>query len=353
MGINWGWRPPLTKELFEPKVMGPDKGLFNDRRRNVEESLSHYPRARSLRGDIALRLSDSEGDRAAETLEQVLMSFRDGSRNRFRRFQQVPFFLRELLGEVSAKFIKNGVNSGENFDVLLDNLLEAFDEVLFVTLNYDLFLEKAIETVANSVPGAREALGMGWYIQDPHWKLVKLHGSVDWVRAFTPPASILGDLPSDNVRGTALEVLDKLFIDEVDLGEIELVLKWDRWRNGAKFLYPAIAVPVDDARQSSICPREHEQAAEQFLTDCENYLFLGTRGKDNDLVQLLSKSGACRVVGIVAQGEEDCKETQSNLQEALDFSSGPQIYYSSGFTGFVRDGGLADFLEASHRTGLT
>jgi hypothetical protein len=67
-------------------------------------------------------------------------------------------------------------------------------EVVFITLNYDLILDRVLAAADPHLPSPT------WYVQpERKWSLIKLHGSVNWYRQlllndqnafFNPPAEV-------------------------------------------------------------------------------------------------------------------------------------------------------------------
>jgi hypothetical protein len=64
---------------------------------NFNSLLNQFPRADGLRGLIEQRIS------SGETFESILRTLRDDEDYVVRQFQQVPLYLRLLLGEVSRR----------------------------------------------------------------------------------------------------------------------------------------------------------------------------------------------------------------------------------------------------------
>lgn len=92
-GPSTAYRPPLTRELFQPlESFGP--------------ILDNYPGARAAAADIRVRLNSEDEADEAFALEKYLREELKESRNadaRYR-FRQIPLYLQHLLLEVSRLY---------------------------------------------------------------------------------------------------------------------------------------------------------------------------------------------------------------------------------------------------------
>jgi hypothetical protein len=334
-GVNWAWKPPLATELFHPGDAGLHQPVSLERQRNFESVLARYPRARSLANEGYARL------RSSENLESVLRSWRDGEDFVVRKFQQVPLYLQDLLGSVSMGYVPTP-NSTDNYDALVGRLLAAdFDKVVFITLNYDLLLERSLVTAGDVNPKTRQALGLNWYTQaSANWIMIKLHGSVDWGRPITSHVAF------NNDTGMLLDQLEDLLIRDCEVGPVELLPHEHRSRvRDGVLLYPALAVPVDDDYEA-ICPRDQLDQARAFLRSCTNFLVIGARAKDHDLLELLRESTVqVEELCIVAGSEEGARESFENLLTgSLDIRTIP-LLVGKGLNSFVESGGFSHFID--------
>ena len=93
---------------------------------------------------------------------------------RFPDCRSVITFLRNR--ERSWRDVHHGVTNYEALLYLIRNRRDP-DPVCFVTFNHDTMLEEAIPTLGVEKPTAIQD-----YIKSPHYKLIKVHGSVNWGR---------------------------------------------------------------------------------------------------------------------------------------------------------------------------
>src|SRR5262249_41653799 len=98
-----------------------------------------------------------------------------------RRYLSIPLYLQHVLWEVSAHFTEHPVN----YDRLVNAALRAGEQFVFITLNYDTLLDSRLEMeTGQSITELQHYLN-----RDGQWSLIKLHGSVDWMKEVLTPLS--------------------------------------------------------------------------------------------------------------------------------------------------------------------
>ena len=343
-GVDESWKPPLATELFEPSASNVSSGTVHSQRRsNFGNILQKYPRARSLAGVLA-----RETGRGA-SFEEVLRGLRDDEPHVALQFQQVPLYLQELLKVVSDEFVQS--TSTDNLDALVSRLLrKSIDQVAFITLNYDLLLEQSLDAAGDSITQQRIDAGMRWYTGgSPKWKLLKLHGSVDWGRKLGLNRGRVTVTEFQEMPREVLQAVDHHLLRDSELGAIEhLGDACDLWNLDGDIFYPALAVPVDDY-YSPVCPNDHLAEMEAFLRDCQNFLVIGARGKDADLCDLLGRCvQKCMKLGIVSASEAGAEETYGNLRgplRAIPATSTTVSSFPSGFSEFINGVGWTSLFQ--------
>lgn len=310
--VNPDYQPPMAADLFKY-------------RRTFQGILENYPRARSLAATIGIRVTRGEG------LEAVLRSLRDSTEeNIVRQFRQIPLFLQELFGDISDYHTSEPVNYTHLMNQVL---ISDYEKVAFVTLNYDLFLEKSLA----GVDGAKFDSLDSYVPTGRRWMLVKLHGSVNWARRVrTDPKPVNDD--------QVLRIVDENPVEDHLAEDIEfLPNRQERWTHEAGLLYPAIAVPVE-GKYGFVCPPAHVDALERFLPSCQNYLVIGVSGRDQDLLDLLhTRVKKCSELMIVGGG--DVAEVASRLTTKVQFFGGRRaVTAAGGFSRFIMNETLEEFL---------
>ena len=118
------FRPPLVRHLF-------------NRGRGTDPILHAYPGAEALADQI--RSTVSRGENLETFLRQCESSPHPQVRKQYR---QVPLYLQRYLYLVSRQW---GAIGGTKFDTLVRAVATSeYDHVLYLTLNYDQLLERAL-----------------------------------------------------------------------------------------------------------------------------------------------------------------------------------------------------------------
>jgi hypothetical protein len=323
--IDPQWRPPLAKDLFINRVP------------SFTNILRQYPGAENLAEQIR------SGVERGVNLETILRSLSESANLGTRRdFLQVPLYIQHLIGEVSANYIRSGATA---FNTLIRMIDEShYAEVLYLTVNYDLFLDQALERhyrfkfgdIADYVTSGEK------------WRLIKLHGSVQWSRR-------LLNAQTARIGTDPVAILDEMGISDLQFGEIELRAghkETHRFRNSAdgvlEFAYPALAVPVEQ-KDEFVCPPGHAKTAKAFLSDCTDFLVLGFSGLDTHVLRLLKDVPCVNRFTIV---NEDHKSAQEAIERICAvnplFSETPGEYPANGFAAFTGQGHLEAFLSHAH-----
>ena len=196
--INPGWKPPLTSDLFAQRSQF--EGV-------LANSPAAYPLVHRLRTLVA-----GSPDSLESLLGQIASS--DNSRESLQ-LRYLTYYLRQLLFEVSRNYVQG---SPTNYDALVDVILRRDISVMFLTLNYDLFLEKTLE----SLEQVRFRAVTNYIPSGSPWRLIKLHGSANWGRR------ISGKLTSSD-RGALEEIIRSphfplMLSDEIEIFESADVL---------------------------------------------------------------------------------------------------------------------------------
>ena len=145
--------PPLTPDLFTAK------------RRGYAEVLAKYPLIKAAAAELS-SIGSAIGIEA-----ELRERYRDSEHGHDQQiFRGVLPYLQELLYTVSEKFTV----FPQNYEALIAQLLR-FNEVTFISLNYDVLLDNALLAYDTN------KTALDWYVRQPrNWSLIKLHGSVDW-----------------------------------------------------------------------------------------------------------------------------------------------------------------------------
>ena len=250
-------QPPLASGLFD---------------RHYDDIQRKYPGVDGIRDTILARMKQGQ------SLESILGRLVENpERNIQRHLLELPFYLQELLERFSA-------TRPGTYDTLITLIQEAQLSVIFVTLNYDCLLDKAIARRYSS-----NIVSIDDYI-DPsfsrNWNYVKLHGSVDWEYRTPIPVKKGSEEPSH---------IDQLNASGVSLGHAtskpQMLTEPGHTRLPRALLpdvltHPALAVPADTTK-NVVCPDTHVEVLREALRSDPAVLVIGNQGLDADLMDIL------------------------------------------------------------------
>lgn len=161
------FRPPITKDLFNTD-------------RSWAKEYKKFSAVLSVLEELRNRLSFED---ESISLEKILRELKESSRpHRNKQFYELPMYLQHYFYYVSERYCK----FPSNYSTLINMIFDIdFEKVMFLTTNYDLLFDQAL---AKNTATARDfplnGTDMERYIKNKNWGYIKLHGSVNWGRAF-------------------------------------------------------------------------------------------------------------------------------------------------------------------------
>lgn len=318
-------RPPVVRELFAERFA---------------DILNNYPMAQFAAADV--RRLDQTSISIEEFLrEQYAGSSVDLTR---RKLLSVPLYLQDVMLSVSF----DHAPQPDNYDLLIsyvfDLLAETDLNVLFVTLNYDLILDRRLDQIT-----ALDTLE-SYADPDRRWALIKLHGSVDWGRMVMtrPTMGGLTNPPAD------IEVSGDIVLARGRLAELSAPMAGSRLDtlrsrdippHGRSLLYPALSAPLGEEDELS-CPPEHFGYLQNELQVADNLhlLVIGYSAVDLEVLRLLrDTSTPIKSFGIVNQDETTGQQVAQRLHDQTQKHLGNGWIWDSTFGGFVQRDGWAKY----------
>ena len=328
--LNHGnYEPPLASELFANASLPHYSQLLNP-----------YPGARA----VASYLSPMSGQ-PTFALETELRSLSEDPDPRIRQqFKHVPPYLRDLLWRASYEYTKT---PGTYMQLLRALLAGVPHHVLFLVLNYDTLLEQALDLFELRVKTIFENID-SYVEEDRQFKVVKLHGSIDWFKLIGSAAQTWEDLveSQDVLQRTAD---DAIYIENTQ-GPLQQVMI------NRNLAYPILTAPLaGKGIADMVCPTAHIQVAKDFLKLCRKYLIIGTSGWDEDLLALLDEAvhpslhPTVQLVGL-----RDADEGLQRFERGVTAFRGrretpPGFLFQGGLRQYSDSGELAKFTEFEPR----
>ena len=159
-------RPPLADELFL------DTDAFSEVASRFPRCLPIIPRLRDRPAGVSV-------EQELEHLQQESEEYPDGH----RQLAAIRFYLNVMLWNCVERW-NQVTRRVTNYPPLLDQIKRrrnGDEQTCLVTFNYDTMLDAALGTVGNPIRT------MDDYITGDVWKVIKIHGSVNWGRELDTP----------------------------------------------------------------------------------------------------------------------------------------------------------------------
>jgi hypothetical protein len=320
-------RPPLASQLFE------DRPRF-------AEALRSFPRCQPL---IPRLRHPPEG----ATVEELLQEYRAQAEKYPERHCQlaaIRYYLHYVLWQLGNHW-QNTHQGITNYKTLLDDLerwrFESGEKVCLVTFNYDTLLESSLGVLGITISS------LGDYVSNPNYKIIKVHGSVNWGHEVE---TRIEDLATRNVWQIAFDLIERA--EELKFGvryhiATEYPIAW--WEAGSERdrfpLFPAIALPVVQ-KSAFECPDEHLDTLRRSLPEVTRILMIGWRATEEHFLELLRQNLKYppRMMIVVGK-EEEANQIGSDLMRS-GIGAGFAVV-PGGFTEAIRTRSIDSFLRGS------
>jgi hypothetical protein len=271
------YRPPLASDLF-------------DNRELFVEALQRFPRCQPVVPYLEARRGESTVERELERLQSEAVEFPE----RHRQLAAVRYYLQFIIRECVRMWNGKLARGITNYKTLFDHIecrRKHGERVCLVTFNYDMMLEEALPTIGLEVKSLYD------YISHETYKLIKLHGSVNWGREVDTGIVSVRERNAYQIAAELIEKAPELkvsrryrLVNECPIAKYEHIP-----------LVPAIAIPVE-TKQDYECPDEHLDLLKKLLPSVTKILVVGWRATESHFLRLLADSLAGDVKVLVAAG---------------------------------------------------
>jgi hypothetical protein len=318
----WECRMPLADQLFE------ERALFATILERFHDAQPVVPWLRHL-----------ERGKTVESVLEQLQAEADSDPRRHRQLAAIRYYLQSAIWDCESTWDREAARGVTNYKGLLDLIEHARkpkETVCIVTFNYDMMLEAALPTVGI------EIRSIGDYIANKSYKIIKLHGSVNWGREVEPPLNNLAAVGDGRLVTELIERAANLTMtDRYHVINHHPFVRLDAQR----VLVPAIAIPVQ-RKGGFECPTEHLTALQECLPQVRSLLVIGWRATDAPFLDLLRTKGLQGLNGLVVAGSPGAaREVIDNLMKGLDQPTGFREA-PAGFTDFILRRDAAAFLAS-------
>lgn len=311
--------PPITKDIFST-----DFDFISNKYEDVKSAtvgITHEVKDGKSLEDF---IKDNIGS---------LDRYKSLQSHRKRQFNQLPLYLQDLFSYISGQ-----LKISTHYSKFVNFIFDKDIHTTYITLNYDLLLESAIEKVEE-----KKFSRFDDYITEKR-SLFKLHGSVNWFRAINKY-----EQTGNNLESWKAIVKNINLYEDLDT-KIQLI-NLDSFREG--FIenspyYPVLAIP--NSVYDLIFPDQtHKPILEEKLQNSDNFLIIGFSGYDQDMLDLL-KNNVTRVNKylIVSNTQPDIvyEELTKNVP-IFKVERPADVQYGGGFAKFLSGGiDLNNFLNS-------
>lgn len=247
--------------------------------------------------------------------------------HRVVQLASLRFYLREIIEQAQSRWLKHQ-RSRLNHITLIDEIEcgRNGDDVLLVTFNYDTLIEIALEVVGMKIRT------MADYVTAYPYKLIKLHGSVDWGRAVDFPIRQWDPATQSMPAADIISAASKWTFSQ---DYVRMDNYSDTGSMGDVYV-PAIAVPVVE-KSDFECPPSHLNTLKAMLPEVDRILTVGWAGNEKHFLRLL-KSGL-RIppaISAVCGSETLSAETVEKLLSS-GFPFGQTHAFPQGFSQFIEE----------------
>jgi hypothetical protein len=321
-------RPPLAAQLFEHERFStfftryPEcLGLF--------PQLDRVAKSTGLEQRLAELVGESDGD---AIVRQQMIALR--------------YYIKEVVAWSASQWL-DITHGADNYAELLGRIdrwrrrTEPNQQVALVTFNYDVLIDQA---AATTLPALRRGFaGMSDYVQREEYKVLKVHGSTNWLRLIAG----LGRTHNDSYA----DVLQYVGSNKPRL--IDIVTETEAASMGTREAdIPAIAIPVQE-KSAFEMPDTHQKMLAKCIDATTDLIVIGWRGMERHFLDLwhaetppaYAPAGPPHLkrVLIVDRGE-GAQVVEGQLRN-VGLMDGEIETLSDGFTGFLRGDRLETFLS--------
>lgn len=308
---------PLTNELTLQGYMPPDL-------------LDQYPGAGELLSELVLQVQNKK--RAFEEALTEIKKRTAHSPEMQAHFAALEFYLKALftrISIVSPNPETHRIHQINNYKVLINRLhTYSNGKACIVTFNYDSLFERNMDASLQK---------MSDYISGD-LKVIKLHGSHDWV--YVQPREMV-DYEWEGVQNNFEwyrkhpQMLEEMAAHNAEPYHEQEVQR--HTESGKYEWFPALATPLTN-KDRYVCPRSHIQTLEGTLSSVDKILVIGWKAGDPLLLKTLKEHLSNRPKILIVSGTpEDAKQTAQTIERGLGLFEKSVSVYGKGFSDFIAD----------------
>jgi hypothetical protein len=323
------YRPPLANELFHNRAA-------------FRVTMQKFHQCQEL----ATYLIRKEVNLEAEL--QVVQSRKTKSIRCREQLAAIRFYLREIIWDTEVAWEKKHSNV-TNYRTLLGQIedwrSDNNEQVCLVTFNYDKMIERALSFMGI------HCYELASYISRDTYKLIKVHGSIDWAHATARTLREHRTNETSQIQELITAAGNQTLVVGDDFSVIQRPLvEFENQPNGVvvRRWFPAIAIPVQSKEQFE-CPQEHEQALRKLMKRVNRIVTIGWKGTEWHFLRLVKEhlSVVPNIITVAGNDTEAAEVTNTITQNGI---VGKCLPYGKGFSEFVQTRRIVEFLNDSAPT---
>ena len=304
------WRPPLGNGLFpfNLKFYGDAVDRFEDVR-YLAQRLGPLPEGRGLEEELEIL---QERSKTYPLLRRQLTAMR--------------FYLQQVLSGGPQQWSRD-LNGRTNYVGLvneIDQMWPADRGVCYVSFNYDVLLDGALGTIDVFFGD------MNSYINQPRYRLIKPHGSVNWWHEVKGPTAATRD-----------RSVESLVIRNIDALTVDPAIRSDPNR-GTSLWLPALAIPVASKTQFEL-PDDHLESFRAATRETTHLLLIGWKANEarflDELRHHIRPNPKTMIVG---RNMNSANAIGTKVLKTFDV--GALTYFDSDFSRLMKRPALSAFL---------
>lgn len=318
-------RPPLADQLF-------------DERPQFAEILHQFPACHGVVSRLRKRIGDKSVEQVLETLQAEADDYYEQGHC---QLAAIRYYLQTMIADCEARWeeVHKGVT---NYHTLLDHIhrrIEQLRRVCLVTFNYDRLLEAAMTTVGIHIQS------MSDYVDSPEYKVIKLHGSVNWGRNIaTSPMRELHQLRAEQIPAEVILRAPALLKGKFVTNDFVIAKAYPNGKVKDTAIFPAIAIPLEKKHDFE-CPENHISALYQCIQQTKKLLVIGWSATDEPFLDFLKDQLPRNISAMIIAGNGTEADSIADRFQTKGIR-GPFQRGDLGFTTSLESGEVERFLKS-------
>jgi hypothetical protein len=284
----------------------------------MNEYVACKPLVNLLRGNVHVERQLAKFEEEAKTFPP-----------RHSQLAAIRYYLHHMLWNCQDNWgnLHQGITNYVTFLDAVDKWRhEHSKQVCYVTFNYDTMIERSMRDLWGCTLDDLDA-----YTSNSRFKLIKLHGSIDWGLQFE----------SFQAGFTPAKIISNAAVNGTEVSQYyRKVIRTPVVFDDGSFGFPALAIPVEK-KSEFVCPAEHLRELADVLPRVTKIITIGWRATEQHFLAMLKKplTGLQGDVDLmVVSGDiKGAFETNTNLGLVNAPSNHRYETVETGFSGLIRD----------------